>query len=193
VATTMMVAIAVLGFVVFVLSGVVLEMFRDIRQLREAAGILDRPLDVDIGDVAGRRPGSYGLPVALDSARSALVLFLSDRCGTCRSIAADLPRQFPLALWVVLEARSEHSAAKFVNAFELSSMVESGKLIVDVAGVIAFQIGLDVTPVGFRVENGRLVHATTVPSKRYLLSIVPNPIRLRKEARLSEREILEVP
>ena len=36
-----------------------------------------------------------------------------------------------------------------------------------------------MTPVGFRVEDGRIVNATTVPSQRYLFSILPKPIRLR--------------
>jgi hypothetical protein len=175
----MTIAIAVLALVVFVLCGVVLELFRDVRQLRDAAGILDRPLEVDIGDVAGSRPGSYGLPAPLDSAASALVLFLSDRCGTCRSIAAGLERQLPPGVWTVLEARSADSAAKFIESYELAPMLEDGRLVVDVAGAIAARLGLEVTPVGFRVENGRIVRATTVPSKRYLLSILPKPVRLR--------------
>ena len=51
--------------------------------------------------------------------------------------------------------------------------------MVDVADAIASRIGLDMTPVGFRVEDGRIVNATTVPSQRYLSSILPKPIRLR--------------
>ena len=92
-ATAMMVAVGVLALVVFVLCGVVYELFRDVRQLRDVAGILDRPLEVEIGTVAGTRPSTHGLPQALDSAASALVLFLSDRCGTCRSLAAGLEPQ----------------------------------------------------------------------------------------------------
>jgi hypothetical protein len=176
----MMVAVGVLALLVFVLCGVVYELFRDVRQLRDVAGILDRPLNVDLGPVAGTRPSGHGLPEALDSAASALVLFLSDRCGTCRSLAAGLERQLPPGLWVVLEARSADSAAKFMESYELTRMAEDGRLVVDVAGTIAGRIGLDLTPVGFRVEGGRIVSATTVPSKRYLLSILPKPIRLRR-------------
>lgn len=176
----MMVAVGVLALLVFVLCGVVYELFRDVRQLRDAAGILDRPLNVDLGPVAGTRPSGHGLPEALDSAASALVLFLSDRCGTCRSLAAGLERHLPPGLWVVLEARSSDSAARFMESYELTRMVEDGRLVVDVAGAIAGRIGLDLTPVGFRVEGGRIVSATTVPSKRYLFSILPKPIRLRR-------------
>lgn len=176
----MIVAVAILALIVFVLCGVVYELFRDVRQLREAAGILDRPLDVDIGAVAGTRPSRYGLPEALDSIPSGLVLFLSDRCGTCRSIAAGLDRRLPPLLWIVLEARSAESAAGFIRSYEMAAMVSEGRLIVDVEGAIAARIGLDTTPVGFRLLEGRLVNATTVPSKRYLISVLPKPVALQR-------------
>jgi hypothetical protein len=176
----MMIAVAILALIVFVLCGVVYELFRDVRQLRDAAGILDRPLDVDIGAVCGTRPSSYGFPEALDSTPSALILFLSDRCGTCRSIAASLDRQLPPMLWIVLEARSAESAASFISSHEMASMSSDGTLIVDVGGTIAARIGLDATPVGFRLQDGRLVNATTVPSMRYLKSILPKPITLKR-------------
>jgi hypothetical protein len=174
-----MVAVGVLALLVFVLCGVVYELFRDVRQLRDVTGILDRPLNVEIGAVAGTRPSSHGFPEALDSAGSALVLFLSDRCGTCRSLAAGLERHLPPGLWMVLEAQSADSAAKFMESYELTRMTEDGRLLIDVTGAIAGRIGLDMTPVGFRVEDGRIISATTVPSKRYLFSILPKPIRLR--------------
>lgn len=187
----MMVAVGVLALVVFVLCGVVYELFRDVRQLRDVAGILDRPLEVEIGTVAGTRPSTHGLPQALDSAASALVLFLSDRCGTCRSLAAGLERHLPPGLWVVLEAQNADSAVKFLESYELTRMTEDGRLVVDVAGAIAGRIGLDLTPVGFRVGDGRIVNATTVPSKRYLLSILPKPIRLRRVPSMPEGETWE--
>lgn len=186
-ATPMMVFVAVLALIVFVLCGVVYELFRDVRQLRDAAGILDRPLNVELGAVAGTRPSSYGLPEALDSTATALIVFLSDRCGTCRSLAAGFGSHLPPGLWVVLEARSADSAAKFVASYGLSQMAEGGRFMVDPAGVIAGRIGLDVTPVGFRVEDGTIVNATTIPSKRYLFSILPKPVRLKRAQSAEEQ------
>jgi hypothetical protein len=186
----MMVVVGVLALVVFVLCGVVYELFRDVRQLRDVAGILDRPLHVEIGAVAGARPSSYGLHEALDSAGSALVLFLSDRCGTCRSLAAGLGRHLPPGLWVVLEARSPDSAAKFIESYELAQMLEGGRLSVDIGDAIAGRIGLEMAPVGFRVEDGRIVSATTVPSQRYLFSILPKPIRLRRAQGMPKQSML---
>jgi len=179
-ATIALIVAGVLALLVAVLFGALAEMYRDIRQMRDAIGILDRPLPIDIGNVAHTSPRAHGLPRALDSAASALVLFLSDRCGTCRQLAAGLSRPLPDGLWLVLEARSEGSAASFLDRYGLSDEARNGRLVLDVAGDIATRIGLQTTPVAFRVENGLLIQATTVPSSRYLVSILPEPIRLRE-------------
>lgn len=178
-------AVGVLALLVFLLFGAVLELFRDVRQLREAAGILDRPLEVDLGDVAGTKPSRYGLPTVLDAAGSAILLFLSDRCGTCHALAAGLQGNLPRGLWVVLEARSPDSAQEFLTSYGLDRSNAEARVLVDVAGKIAERIGLRTTPVGFRVQSGRLVGATTVPSRRYLSSIIPDPVRLHRSVERS--------
>lgn len=176
----MTLAVGLLGLVVFVLCGVVLELFRDVRQLREINGVLDRPLDVDLEEVAGTRPSQHGLPEALDAAASALVLFLSDRCATCHALAGGFNGVLAPGLWVVLEARSPDAATEFLARYELTPTSTAGRLLVDVAGRIAESIGLRTTPVGFTVRDGRIVSASTVPSRRYLTSILPNRVRLER-------------
>jgi hypothetical protein len=173
------IAVAVLAVVVFVLLAAVRELVKDVLQLRAALGILDRPLDVDVGSVAGTLPSSYGLPDALDAEAAAVVLFLSERCGTCRSIAASFVDELPDGLWVVLEASSPDAAAEFLEDSRLPA-IGGGRVVIDVAGGVAERIGLNTTPVAFRVAAGRITSATTVPSARYLTSIVPQPIRLRR-------------
>jgi hypothetical protein len=173
-----MVAVTVLAVLTFVLYGVVIELYRDVRQLREINGILDRPLDVELDDVAGKLPSTFGLPKALDSVASAIVLFLSDRCATCHQLAAGLNGALAPGLWVVLEARGPDSTDQFLTRYRLTATSTEGRLVVDVAGAVAERIGLRTTPVGFRVIVGRLVSATTVPSRRYLSSILPNRVRL---------------
>ena len=83
-------AVGILSLLVFVLFSVLVEVFRDVRQIRDALGILDRPLTIDIGLAAGTPPSSYGLSRQLDDEPFALLLFLSDRCATCRVLAASL-------------------------------------------------------------------------------------------------------
>lgn len=177
-ATAVVAVVGVLALVVFWFSGAVIELFRDVRQLREVAGILDRPLEVDLGDVEGSRPSRAGLPESLDSAGTALVLFLSDRCGTCHALAAGFAGTLPQGVWGVLEARTQGAAREFVASHGLEEAVTRRRLVIDVAGQIARQIGLRTTPVGFWVESGRFTRATTIPSGRYLSSVLPNPVKL---------------
>jgi hypothetical protein len=173
-------AVGLLAALVFVLFGALLELFRDVRQLREAAGILDRPLNVDIGAVTNDSPSKVGLPAALDTAASAIVLFLSDTCATCRVLAASLNEVVPPGLCIVVEARDANSATQFLKTYGLNANAADGMVRVDVAREIAGKLGLDTTPVAFRIENGRFVSAATVPSARYLFSILPTPLKLNR-------------
>lgn len=174
-----LIAVAVLALLVALLFAALVEMFRDIRQMRDAVGILDRPLPVELGAVDGTPPSAYGLPRGLDHAASAIVLFLSERCGTCHMLASALPRALPPELWVVVEGRTVESTAAFLDRYALSAGGE-GQVIADPEGEIAGRIGLQTTPLGFRVEGGVFIHATSVPSSRYLNSIMPEPIRLKR-------------
>jgi hypothetical protein len=181
-ASALILLVGALALLVFVLLGIVIELCRDVRQLRDVSGILDRPLDVELGDVRGSRPSAHGLPRALDARPAGVVLFLSDRCGTCHAIAAGLDGAIPESLTLVLEARSPESMREFVAKYALSAGERSGQLLGDADGAIARSLGLRTTPVGFRVEHGRLASATTVPSRRYLESILPSRVRLERAA-----------
>jgi hypothetical protein len=173
-ATAALIAVGVLSLLVFVLFGALLESLRDVRQIRDALGILDRPLDVDIGAAVGTAPSSHGLPRRLDEAKSALVLFLSDRCATCRTLAATLGGDLPSGLWIVVEAASAQSAGAFVDAYNMTSGLADERVTVDAAGVIAGRLGLSMTPVAYKIENGVFKDAATVPSIRSLSSVIPS-------------------
>lgn len=169
-----LIAVGALALLTFVLFWALVEMFRDVRQIRDALGILDRPLEVDIGPAAGTSPGSHGLPRQLDDAASALVLFLSDRCATCRILAATMGGALPAGLWIVVEAASDEAAAAFVEAYGLTPRLADGRVTVDSGGAVAGRLGLNMTPVAYRIENGTFKDAATVPSMRTLSSMVPN-------------------
>jgi hypothetical protein len=190
VATAALIAVGVLSLLVFVLFGAVLESLRDVRQMRDALGILDRPLEVNIGAAAGTAPSSHGLPRQLDEARAALVLFLSDKCATCRILAATLGDALPASLWVVVEAASNRAAAEFVEAYGMKPRLEDGRVTVDPAGVIAGRLGLNTTPVAFRIENGVFKDAATVPSIRYLSSVIPGPSEAASDFRRGRRRLM---
>lgn len=176
-----LVMVGILGLLVFLLFGALIEMHRDVRQMRDAIGILDRPLPIDIGDVVDTRPSKYGLPATLDRSASALVLFLSDSCATCRVLASSLNGNVPPGVYILLLAKSSQSGAAFLASYNLTPDTTEENLFIDSAHQIAKRIGLDTTPAAFRVENGYFVSATTVPSARYLVSILPKSIRLKSQ------------
>lgn len=176
--TLTLIAVGLLSLLLFVLFGALLELYRDVRQLRDVAGILDRPLNVDIEPLVGTAPSEYGLPEPLDSASSALLLFLSERCLTCRIIASSLDESLPSGLWVVAEMRNAETAKEFRA---ITNLITDDRVIFDIGGEIAGRMRLNTSPVGFRIENGRFVSATTVPSTRYLFSILPTPLGLLPE------------
>jgi hypothetical protein len=174
-AAAALIAVGILALLVFVLFSWLVELFRDVRQVRDTLGILDRPLTIDIGPVAGTAPSSYALPRQLDDERSALLLFLSDRCATCRVLAASLGGTLPAGLWIVVEAATSQAAAEFIEMYGMTRTLENERVSVDPAGAIAGQLGLNTTPVGYRIENGVFKNAGTVPSMRYLASLIPLP------------------
>lgn len=175
-----LIAVGLLTIVIFVLFGALLELYRDVRQLRDALGILDRPLTIDIGSVADATPSKFGLPPAFDTAASALVLFLSDTCATCRVLAASLHAGVPAGLCVVVEAPDEKLARRFMETYGLNPDAGNGTVCLDPARTIAGKLGLEITPAALRIENGKFTSATTVPSARYLFSILPAPLKLER-------------
>jgi hypothetical protein len=88
----------------------------------------------------------------------------------------------PPGVCVVMEAGDVQSATRFLNAYGLTPEAAGGMVCLDTSREIADRLGLDVTPVAFRVENGKLASATTVPSARYLFSILPAPLKLEKRS-----------
>jgi hypothetical protein len=174
-AAAALIAVGLLSVLTFAMLRALVELFRDVRQLRDALGLLDRPLALDIGPVAGTPPSRYGLPGQLDGEKDALLLFLSDRCSTCRVLAAALGGALPAGLWVVVEAATGQAAAAFIDTYRMTYGAGDGRVLVDPAGTVAERLGLKVTPAGYRIENGVFRDAGTVPSMRYLTSIMPVP------------------
>ena len=190
-ATIALAAVVIVGLLVFLMVGALIELHRDVHQLREISGVLDTPLEVDVEPVSGGPPSEFGLPKPLDAAQSALVLFLSESCSTCRALAAYVGKQLPSNLWVVIEGRTESSARAFLeHYFETDPTLHPRRVQVDVDGAIAGHLGLNTTPVGFHIENGQFTRATTIPSTRYLDTVLPNPIQLRP-MEVSNRRDLE--
>ncbi len=91
------VIVAVIAFSLVVLLSAQVELFRDMKQVRELTGMIDRPFPLDLGVMRGHSPADLGLPT-----KTGAILILSDKCATCRSLAAALDGAVPPHLQIVL-------------------------------------------------------------------------------------------
>ena len=167
-AVTALVLVIGLAAVTFLLLGAQVEMFRNLTQLREQAGLSDRPTPVSLGKARGTRASDVGLPAALDDETSAVVLFLSDKCFVCRSIAAGLAGTLPHGVWLVLDPGTAPRDAQLSPTLGF----DTDDVTIDPDRTIMKRIGIESTPLTIVVEHGRLARASGITSTRQLYETV---------------------
>ncbi len=176
----LLVAFAILAAGEFLLFGALAEAYRDIHQIREKAGIIDKSSPVDLGRAQGQLPSMTGLPAALDSAASAVAVYVDKRCGTCNMIVGSLNGGIPRGMWLVVVAENEHEAfdwlSKSAAIFPGSDAAQ--RIIVRSAADVEKYLGEVFTPLAIEIENGRLARARAVPSIRQFYSMVPTVVSL---------------
>lgn len=157
------IAVVVIGMGLVVLLSSQVELFRDTRQMREITGLLDEPIKLDLGAAEGVALKNLGLGNGPEDTR--LVLVLSDRCSTCRSLAASLDGAVPRHLQVVLSNPGGRES-ELPLAWQLDRAVD------DSDGRIMNALGINTVPAALVAEDGRLVSAQTVPSSRQLHTLL---------------------
>jgi hypothetical protein len=171
--------VALLAVGEFLLFGALAEAYRDIRQLREYAGIIDRAAPVDLGEVRGAPASSVGLHPDLDSAVQSTVVFLENRCGTCRAIVGSLHGAVPEGIWLVLVAESAGQAYDWLATGGVDrGSPDARRVMVVSPDDVERQLGLLVTPLVVEVEHGRLARAKTIGSVRQFYDLAPPALTL---------------
>lgn len=171
--------IAVLAIGEFLLFGALAEAYRDIRQIREQADVIDRATPVDLGLAYNQAPSEVGLQAELDSAVRAVVVFIDKRCGTCRMIASSLNGGIPRGVWLAVVSESAAEAFEWLAEAAISPDSEPGHRVMAISpGEVERHLGQVPTPLAIEIENGRLVRAKGVPSVRQFYSLVPTLITL---------------
>ncbi len=151
------VIVAVVAFSLVVLLTAQVELFRDMKQVRELTGMIDRPIPLDLGAMQGRSPTELGL-----KAMTGAILVLSDRCGTCRSLAAALDGSVPPHLQIVLSNPGGRTS-------ELPTVWDLGdRVIDDTDGSIMTALDIKATPAAISIVDGVMNEAQSVPSVRQL-------------------------
>ncbi|GAA4087926.1 hypothetical protein [Actinomadura miaoliensis] len=165
----LLIVVCVLAALLFVAFGALVEMFHQLKQIREYLEIEDSPILMDLGAAQGQAPSAVGLPAELDGSDRALVLLLSNKCRTCFTLAAALQgRVRPPRLWIVV-VPVLGDAAEFIDMFDL----RGERVVVDEGEHIVNRLGIDATPAAVLVENGRMVKAHSVPSSRQMFAALP--------------------
>ncbi|MET7999350.1 hypothetical protein [Nonomuraea glycinis] len=169
--TVLLVVVCLLAVVVFIQIGAQVELFEQVRQIRSYLDIEDKPTTVELGTLEGASPSRFGLPPVLDHAEQAMVLFVSDKCETCRTLVSALRGgAVPLSMWVVVvPVRGDGN--EFINEFGL----HGERVILDDEEHIVGSLGLDLTPVALHIAEGKLTRAHTVPSVRQMYAATPVP------------------
>lgn len=173
------VLVALLAVGQFLLFGALAEAYRDIRQLRESFGLIDKAMPVDLGKVRDAAPSSLGLHPDLDSAVHAVVVYLESRCGTCRMIVSSLNGGIPNGIWLVVIAESPQAAFDWLAEANISpDSPAARRVMISSADEVDRHLGVRLTPLAIEIEHGRLERAKTIPSARQFYALVPTTFSL---------------
>jgi hypothetical protein len=177
VTTALLALMCLFGIVLVIGFGALVEMYEQLRQVRDHLSMIDQPTTLDLGESQDLPAVAVGLPAELATVDRATVLFLSNRCETCFQLAAALQDQpKPTDLWVVVVPVTG-DVDQFIDRFDL----RGERVMLDAGERIVGRLGLDVTPSAIVIEQGRLIRAQTVPTVRQmhvLLDAKPTPARV---------------
>lgn len=167
--TVLLVVVCLLAVVLFLQIGAQVELFEQVKQIRGYLDMEDKPTPVELGTLEGASPSRFGLPAVLDQAEQAMVLFVSNKCETCRNLASALRGgAVPPSMWVVVVPVTG-DGNEFITEFDLYGE----RVLLDEGEQIVGSIGLDLTPVALHIADGKLTRAHTVPTVRQMYAAVP--------------------
>jgi hypothetical protein len=170
--TILFALVAVLAVGQFLLFGALAEAYRDIGQLREFAGMIDRAAPVDLGPARDALASSVGLRPDLDSAVKAVVVYVESRCGTCRAIVSSLNGDIPEGIWLMAVADSTDEAYAWLATGGIRPGSEAARrVMVESPDEVERHLGLLISPLVIEIEHGRLVRAKTIPSVRQFYAL----------------------
>lgn len=163
----LLVSIAALAVAVVTCAAVV-ELFRDLEQVRQLSGYVDTPGEVDLPSAVGRDLPGLGFPDSW-AGHDGLVVVLSPTCAMCYALGEHVARDPAPAVRVLFTNGSKRDHTRFCAETDLPP----DGVLFDEGGRIADALGLRLSPAALVVEAGVLARAASVPSPRALRSLVP--------------------
>jgi hypothetical protein len=143
---------------------VLLELVRQMAQMRRELDLDDRPVPISLGERAGRP-----LPEPARSAwsengssRDGVLVFLSTDCATCRLVAHGLPelraRSEPRKILAVLQSRNHDELTEMLAAAGLTR----DEVVVDLENDYGSALGVTLRPAAVVVRDGIVSEGATV-------------------------------
>jgi hypothetical protein len=156
-----------LAVVVALACAALVEVFRQLKELRTALDLDDVPLPLDLRGTTIRAT-DLGLDGALSSLPETIVVVLSTKCATCLAIAHSFAGGSPGSVWFILQTAED-------EPMNLGSILSSSRerLLLDPGGRMCERVGIQVTPSLLTVRFGEVVRAQAVSSVRQVLALVP--------------------
>jgi hypothetical protein len=157
---------AALALIVLACAAALVEVFRQLSEIRGAINLMDEPIPLNLksGEL---RTDDIGLPGELAVEPQAIVIFLSLKCSTCLTVAEAFHGGSPATVWFVIQSSPRSSM--------LSQMLADSaeRVIFDEDDQIAMRLGLNVTPSVLTTSFGEIMRAQGVSSARQVLNMVP--------------------
>jgi hypothetical protein len=163
---TLTVAVVAVVLVLAVCSAALVEVFRQLGEIRDALNLRDEPIPLSLksGELTTT---AIGLPSIVAAEPRAIVIFLSSKCATCLAVAEAFRGGSPATVWFVLQTTPPPATL-------LEMLAESSERIVfDDGELIATRLGLNVTPSVLSVSYGEISRAQAVSSARQVLAMIP--------------------
>lgn len=172
--TALLVASVVVLAVLVVFQGLVLlEVVRQLSQIRRELDFDDRPVPVSVGKLAGQPLPEPARAVwsGNGAARDGVLVLLSTDCATCRLVAAGLPdllTQSEEKVVVILQARNHDEVTEMLADAGLAR----DAVVVDLESEYSTTFGIAMRPAAVVVRDGIVSEGAVVRNPRQLQQLI---------------------
>ena len=166
--------VALLAIGEFLLFGAVAEAYRDIRQMREQSGLIDRPMPVELGQAQDQPPSLIGLnPSLTRSSRRSRSTWTAAAGPVSRSSAASAAACPRRSGWSSSTSRPRRRSPGWAAPGCRPGLPAASRVSWASPESVERNLGGVATPLAIDIEHGRLVRAKIITSVRQFYALVP--------------------
>lgn len=164
------VGLLVLVLLAVVEGAVLIEMVKQVAQLRQRADLDDQPLPISLGLHAG---AAFPRADLVEAEGITAVVFLSSDCSSCRAIGAAIPRlsgrlRERLRISPIVEGRTPDDIQDFLR----ETLLGEQEIVVDYERELGRATGIGTRPAAVMLHNGAMIDAAAIRTPRQLNSFI---------------------